>query len=54
MWNRKELKAKGKDAFQANYWRSVLVALVLVAFTGSGAGIIGGLSGGLGGDHVRL
>ncbi len=37
MWNRKEIKAKGKAAFQANYWRCVLVALIVVCILGSGA-----------------
>ena len=32
MWDRKELKRQGKAAFLANYWRSVLVALLLAAF----------------------
>ena len=31
MWVRKELKARGKAAFKANYWRCVLVALILTA-----------------------
>ena len=26
MWDRKELKARGKAAFRANYWKSVLAA----------------------------
>jgi len=34
MWNRKDLKAKGKIAFKANYWKCVLVSLIL--------GMIGG------------
>ena len=29
MWNRKDLKAKGLAAFQANYWQCVLVAVIL-------------------------
>ena len=38
MWNRKELKTKGKAAFQANYWRSVFAALVMILFAvGTGA-----------------
>ena len=32
MWDRKELKAKGKAAFKANYWKCVLVALLLTVF----------------------
>ena len=34
MWTRKELKARGKAAFKANYWRCVLVALILVLLSG--------------------
>ena len=34
MWNRAELKARGKFAFRANYWRCVLVALILIALVG--------------------
>ena len=37
MWNRKELKAKGKAAFQRNYWKCVIVALILTALIGGGA-----------------
>ena len=38
MWDRKELKEKGKAAFKANYWKCVLVGLLLVLFaTGTGA-----------------
>ncbi len=37
MWNRKEIKARGKAAFQANYWRCVVVALIVVCVLGSGA-----------------
>lgn len=36
MWNRKDIKEKGKAAFIANYWRSVLVALILAAVLGGG------------------
>ena len=43
MWTRKELKTKGKEAFKRNYWKSVLVALILAfvlgtASAGSGSG----------------
>ncbi len=41
MWDRKELKSRGKAAFKANYWKSVLVAFLLIAFvigTGSSSG----------------
>ena len=53
MWTRKELKTRAKAAFKANYWRSVLVALILTAITVSGtamlssAGTSGGTLGGL-------
>lgn len=33
MWTRAELKARGKAAFKANYWRSVLVALIATIVT---------------------
>ncbi|MGN0412251.1 MAG: DUF975 family protein [Lachnospiraceae bacterium] len=35
MWTRKELKEKGKTAFQRNYWKCVLVGLILMALTGT-------------------
>ncbi len=38
MWNRKELKAKGKVAFTANYWPCVLVAFILILAAGGTAG----------------
>ena len=41
MWNRKELKAKGKAAFRANYWRSVLVALIALLIMGGSAAVVG-------------
>lgn len=36
MWDRRELKARGKAAFRANYWRCVLVALILALLVGGG------------------
>ena len=30
MWTRKELKEKGKRSFKRNYWKAVLVSLLLV------------------------
>ena len=39
MWTRKELKAKAKVAFKANYWKSVLVALLLALFVGSAGSV---------------
>ena len=35
MWDRKELKQRGKAAFKANYWKCVLVAFLLVLATAS-------------------
>lgn len=35
MWNRKSIKANGKLRFQANYWRAVVVALLLTILTAS-------------------
>lgn len=43
MWDRRELKRVGKAAFQANYWRSLLSALLLSVLTG-GAALFGGSS----------
>ncbi|MCR5477775.1 MAG: DUF975 family protein [Lachnospiraceae bacterium] len=42
MWTRKELKAKGKESFQANYWKCVLVAMLLALVTAGSAGSFGG------------
>ena len=36
MWSIGEIKAKGKEAFKANYWRYVLVAFILSLFVGGG------------------
>ena len=35
MWNRQELKARGKDAFKRNYWPCVGVAFILGILTAS-------------------
>ena len=45
MWDRKVLKARGKNAFRANYWMSVLMALILLAVSGGGIGAIAGSTG---------
>lgn len=42
MWDRKQLKARGKAAFKANYWRCVLVALILSILVG-GSGVYSSL-----------
>lgn len=38
MWTRKELKLKGKAAFLANYWKTVLVSLIIVFIIGGANG----------------
>ena len=43
MWTRKELKEKGKLSFKKNYWKCVLVALIIAFISG---GISGATSGG--------
>ena len=45
MWTRKELKERGKAAFKANYWRCVLVALIIVLIGGGFGGVSGYRSG---------
>lgn len=37
MWSIGEIKARGKDAFKANYWRCVLTAFILSILTGGSA-----------------
>lgn len=44
MWTRKELKDKAKQRFKVNYWKCVLVAL-LMALLGGGASIGSGSGG---------
>lgn len=39
MWTRAELKERAKFAFKRNYWRCVLVALVLSIITGAGSSV---------------
>jgi hypothetical protein len=36
MWTRHELKERGKASFKANYWKTVLIALVLALVLGGG------------------
>ncbi len=38
MWKREVLKARGRAAFQSNYWRCVCVAIVLAIVIGGGGG----------------
>lgn len=42
MWRRKDLKVKAKEAMHANYWKSVLVGLMLAVLAG-GFGSAGGM-----------
>lgn len=46
MWTRKDLKTKAKERMSLNYWRSVLVALILTAVAGGGAAGAAGAFGG--------
>lgn len=46
MWTRKELKTRAKIRFKANYWKSVLIGLILAFLIGgSGGGVSGFVSG---------
>ncbi len=56
MWTRKELKARGKQAFSMNYWKTVLVALIIMTVVGGAAGISGiaGATGGSGAAYGSL
>lgn len=40
MWSRKELKEQAKEALQRNYWKIVLVAVLMLCL-GSGVGTVG-------------
>ncbi|MEE1032226.1 MAG: hypothetical protein U0L12_08820 [Ruminococcus sp.] len=41
MWNRVELKERAKAAFTKNYWKCVLVALILSLITAGSSGASG-------------
>ena len=43
MWNRVEVKAKGKAGFKRNYWNCVVVSLIFTL-----------VSGGLSGNEQRI
>ena len=45
MWTRKSVKQKGKKAFYSNFWKSVLVALILSIIVGAAGGSYGGGGG---------
>lgn len=58
MWSRKELKEKGKKAFSRNYWKTVLIAVILSLFAGGGSaatsfsnGFSNGFSSGISDDY---
>ena len=42
MWTRRELKDKAKVSFKANYWKAVLIALLIAAIGGSMSGFSSG------------
>ena len=44
MWTRKELKEKGKLCFKRNYWKCVLVALIITFIAGGSGSYSGGTS----------
>ena len=52
MWKRKEVKKRAKASLKANYWRCLLVAIILLAITGTGSGLAGGMAGGVAGGGV--
>ena len=47
MWNRAELKGKAKFSFKRNYWKSVLISLLLALIVGGGGTEAGSFSRGL-------
>lgn len=44
MWTRAELKSKAKFSFKRNYWKSVLISLILALIVGGGSSGSSGLS----------
>ena len=45
MWNRKDVKAKGKTAFKNNFWKCVVTALVVAIIGGGASGFSSSSSG---------
>ena len=45
MWTRKSVKQKGKKAFYSNFWKCILVALILGVIAGAAGGSYGGGGG---------
>ena len=50
MWTRKELKTKAKEALKRNYWKAVLVSLLIILLSG---GFSYGFSSGSGGSSPK-
>lgn len=50
MWTRKELKTKAKEALKRNYWKAVLVSLLIIILSG---GFSYGFSSGPGGSSPK-
>jgi len=48
MWNRKDVKAKGKSSFKKNYWKCFLAAIILAIVVGGSTHFSGGGAGGAG------
>ena len=46
MWTRKELKERGKATFKLNYWKTVLIALIMAVILGGAGGFGGAASAG--------
>ena len=42
MWTRKQVKEKGKVSFRKNYWKAIVVALILTAIVGGASGSFSG------------
>ena len=54
MWTRKSIKQKGKKCFYWNYWKAVLVALILSIIVGATSGAASGGSSGIGNSFSGL
>ena len=54
MWTRKNVKQKGKKSFFGNYWKCVLVALILAVAAGAGGASAGSLGSSLGNAYVMV
>lgn len=42
MWSRRDLKQRAKEVLRGNYWKALLISLVIALATGSGSGGSGG------------